>query len=38
MSIIESAINMVVWFGLTGVAVAVLLVIAAARIIWKEYS
>lgn len=38
MSIVDEALRMVIWFGLTGVAVAVLLVIAAARIIWKEYS
>lgn len=38
MSIVEEATRMVIWFGLTGVAIAVLLVIAAARIIWKECS
>lgn len=38
MSIIGSAINMMTLFGLTGVAIFVLLVIVAARIIWKERS
>lgn len=38
MSIVAEAVRFVTILGLTGVAIAVLLLVVAARIVWKECS